>query len=129
MTHQAETDTGPTTPPPSGRRFPAWRIGVTGGLVGILCCVGPTVLALIGVISAGTAYAWANDLYDGYAWWFRLAGLAVLAGLVYLTLKRRNVCSVAGVRKLRWRLIFVLAIAIGTYGVLYAFTTWLGTFA
>jgi hypothetical protein len=33
------------------------------------------------------------------------------------------------VRKLRWRLMSVLAVAIGTYVVLYAFTTWLGTFA
>jgi hypothetical protein len=33
------------------------------------------------------------------------------------------------VRKLRGRFISVLAIAIGTYVVLYAVTTWLGTFA
>ena len=37
------------------------------GLTGIMCCVGPTVLAMVGVVGAGTAYAWANTLYDGYA--------------------------------------------------------------
>ena len=106
-----------------------WRIGITVGLVGILCCVGPTVLALIGIISAGTAFVWANDLYDNYAWWFRLAGLAVLAGLVWLALRRRHQCSIAGVHRWRWRLLGVLAIASGTYAALYGLTTWLGTFA
>lgn len=110
-------------------RLPVWRMGLTGGLVGILCCVGPTVLALVGIVSAGTAFAWATNLYDNYAWWFRLGGLVVLAGLVWWSLRRRNQCSVAGVRRWRWRLLAVLAVAVGTYVALYALTTWLGTFA
>lgn len=110
-------------------RLPVWPIGLTGGLVGILCCVGPTVLALLGVVSAGTAFVWATDLYADYAWWFRLGGLAVLAGLIWLSLRRRNQCSVAGMRRWRWRLLAVLGIAAGTYGALYGLTTWLGTFA
>ncbi|AEA23548.1 hypothetical protein Psed_1305 [Pseudonocardia dioxanivorans CB1190] len=110
-------------------RLPVWRIGLAGGLVGILCCVGPTVLALLGLVTAGTAFAWATNLYNGYAWWFRLGGLAVLAGLVWLSLRRRNQCSVAGMRRWRWRLLAVLGIAVGTYAALYALTTWLGTFA
>lgn len=115
----------------AGRQNPlaVWRIGIAGGLTAILCCVGPTVLALLGVVSAGTAFVWATDLYDGYAWWFRLAGLVVLAGLVYWSLRSRKQCSLAGVRSLRKRPLAVLAIAIGTYAVLYAVTTWLGTLA
>lgn len=110
-------------------RLPMWRLGITGGLVGILCCVGPTVLALLGLVSAGTAFVWATDLYDNYAWWFRLGGLAVLVLLVWLSLRRRNQCSVAGVRRWRWRLAGVLAVAVTTYAALYGLTTWLGTFA
>ncbi|MPZ83212.1 MAG: hypothetical protein GEV28_23590 [Actinophytocola sp.] len=118
------------TPTKTGTdRLPVWRIGLAGGLVGILCCVGPTVLALLGVVSAGTAFVWATDLYDGYAWWFRLGGLAVLLGLGWLSLRRRNQCSVAGMRRWRWRLLAVLAVAAGTYAVLYGLTTWLGTLA
>ncbi|CAM4323275.1 hypothetical protein GCM10009799_38560 [Nocardiopsis rhodophaea] len=113
---------------PNGK-LPVGRIGVAGGLVGILCCVGPTVLALLGVVSAGTAYVWANDLYDGYAWWFRLAGLAVIGVLVWRSLRRRGQCSVTGVRGVRWRLLAVAGVAVATYGGLYALTTWLGTFA
>jgi hypothetical protein len=110
-------------------RLPVWRMGLTGGLVGILCCVGPTVLALLGIVSAGTAFVWATNLYDNYAWWFRLGGLAVLAALVWVSLRWRNQCSVAGVRQWRWRLLAVLGVAAGTYVALYALTTWLGTLA
>lgn len=113
---------------PAGR-LPIWRIGLTGGLAGMLCCVGPTVLALTGVISAATAFAWANNLYDNYGWWFRLGGLGALTLLVFVALRRRDQCSLGAIRRLRWRLLMVLAIAAATYGVLYAVTTWLGKFA
>lgn len=83
---------------------------------------------VVGIISAATAFAWANDLYDNYAWWFRVSGLAVLAILVWWALRHRNRCSVNAIRRLRWRLMAVLAIAVGTYGVLSAVTTWFGTF-
>lgn len=106
-----------------------WRAGLAGGFVGMLCCAGPTLLALLGVVGAGTAYTWSVHLYDGYSWWFRLAGLAVLVALVALALRRRDQCSVAGVRHWRWRLVAVLGIAVGTYAALYALTTWLGTLA
>lgn len=122
MTRVAGSET--TTSP-----LPAWRIGLSGGLVGIMCCVGPTLLAIFGIISAGTAYSWATDLYDGYAWWFRLGGLAVLAVLVWVSLRRRNQCSLAGAQRVRRHLLFIAAIAIGTYAALYALTTWLGRFA
>ncbi|WP_204808346.1 hypothetical protein [Mycobacterium riyadhense] len=110
-------------------RLPIWRIGIAGALVGMLCCVGPAILALLGIVSAATAFAWANDLYDSYAWWFRAGGLAVVALLVWMALRRRNQCSLNSIRRLRWRLITLLIIAVGSYGVLYAVTTWLGAFA
>lgn len=113
----------------SGARLPVWRIGLTGGLVGISCCAGPAVLTLLGVISAGTAYSWATDLYDSYAWLFRLGGLAALALLVWLTLRRRDECSIAGVRRWKWRLAGVLGVAVATYVALYVATTWLGSLA
>lgn len=111
------------------RPLPAVRIGITAGVIGILCCVGPTALALLGIVSAGTAFAWATDLYDGYAWWFRGAGLLVMAFLVVWSLQRRRQCSVAGARRMWRRLLGMFVVAVTTYGALYALTTWLGTFA
>ncbi|HEX6235261.1 MAG TPA: hypothetical protein VFZ63_19185 [Jiangellaceae bacterium] len=110
-------------------RLPTWRIGIAGGVVGILCCVGPTVLAMLGVVSAGTAFVWATDLYDNHAWWFRLAGLIVIAALVWFALRRRNQCTVAGMHRARWRLVGTIAVAISTYAALYMLTTWLGALA
>lgn len=118
-----------TSPTSVKSGLPVWRVGLTAGLVGILCCVGPTLLALVGIVSAGTAFAWATNLYDNHAWWFRLAGLAVLALLVWIALRRRDQCSVTGLRRWRWRLLAILGIAVATYGALYGLTTWLGTFA
>lgn len=111
------------------RGLPAIRIGVAAGITGMLCCVGPTVLALLGVVSASTAFVWANDLYDGYSWWFRFFGLAVFVSLVVWSLRRRNQCTLGGVRNTWPRLLLALGITAGTYLVLYAITTWLGTFA
>jgi len=104
-------------------------VGVAGGVLGILCCVGPTVLALFGVVGAGTAFVWANTLYDGYAWWFRLAGLALMAVLVSVALRRRGQCSLRGAATVRGKLVAMLVIAVGTYAALYGVTTWLGTLA
>jgi hypothetical protein len=111
------------------RDLPSVRVGLLAGTVGMLCCVGPTVLALIGVVGAGTAFAWATDLYDGYAWWFRLAGLLALAVLVTWSLRRRDQCSIAGVRRVWPRIALALGVGVATYGFLYALTTWLGTLA
>jgi hypothetical protein len=128
--NQSSEQTSEQLRPELGRRgLPVVRIGVLAGVTGILCCVGPTVLALLGVVSAGTAFAWANDLYDGYAWWFRFAAIGVLVLMVVWALRRRNQCTVGGVRKAWPRLMVALGIAVGTYLVLYAVTTWLGTVA
>lgn len=115
--------------PAAPRGLPAIRIGIVAGLTALLCCVGPTVLALLGIVSAGTAFVWATDLYHGYSWLFRLAGLLVLAGLVGWALRRRNQCTLGGVRRTWPRMVLALAVAVATYLVLYAATTWLGTYA
>ncbi len=109
--------------------LPAFRIGLAGGLVGILCCVGPTVLAAIGVLSATAAYDLSYDLYGNYAWWFRGAGLLVAAGLVWYALRRRDRCTLDGVRSVRRNLFTIVIVGVVTYGFLYWFTTWLGNLA
>ncbi|HEX2028490.1 MAG TPA: hypothetical protein VHF25_10880 [Nitriliruptorales bacterium] len=84
---------------PAGRqRLPAARIGLLSGTVAILCCAGPTALALAGLMSGAAAYALATELYAGWAWWFRAAGLVVAAALSWWALRRRGICDVEGVK-------------------------------
>lgn len=109
------------------RGLPAVRIGIAGGLAAIMCCVGPTVLAIFGIVSAATAFTWATNLYDNYTWWFRIAGLLLMGLLLLVALRKRDSCSMAGVRSSRIKILLMLAVAIVTYVVLYVLTTWLGS--
>ena len=65
-----------------GRRLTALidRSGLTlgslAGLIGISCCVAPTILALLGLISASVAIGLGTTLYWEYGWYFRSEGRA-----------------------------------------------------
>lgn len=100
--------------------------GIIGGLTAMLCCVGPTVLALIGVMSAATAFSFATTLYNQWAWAFRLTGLAVTVLIVWWALRRRKSCTLRGVRASWKRLTGTALIAVATYAILYLATTLLG---
>ncbi len=117
------------TPPEREAGLPVVRIGIVAGTAGMLCCVGPTVLALIGVLSATTALDLANGLYGSYAWYFRGFGLLVALALIAHVLKRRSSCNLAGVRSASGNIALTLTIGVGAYAFLYALTTWLGSFA
>ena len=51
------------------------KFGLLSGLAGIMCCVSPVVLVLLGIATAAEAVTLGDTLYYGYAWFFR--GLAV----------------------------------------------------
>jgi len=93
------------TPDPGMQReglgLPALRIGLVGGLTTMLCCVGPTVLAMVGGASAATAYAWAETLYGTFAWAFPVFGCIVVSALVVVALRRRHRRTLSGLRAAR----------------------------
>ena len=102
------------------------KYGLLSGLAGIMCCVSPVVLVLLGIATAAEAVTLGDTLYYGYAWLFRACGLAVAATAVVLYLRRRRMCTVAGARR-SWRLLAVLVVAaVGTYIGLFWFTKYLG---
>ena len=102
------------------------KFGLLSGLAGIMCCVSPVVLVLLGIATAAEAVTLGDTLYYGYAWFFRAFGLAVAAIAVVLYLRRRRRCTLAGARR-SWRLLAVLpAAAVGTYIGLFWFTKYLG---
>lgn len=114
-------------------RQPLDRAGATlgglAGLVGISCCVTPTVLALLGLSSVSFALSLGTTLYEQYGWYFRgAAGVLAFVGILGL-LRRRRACTLRGAGG-QWRLIVTVAIAmIAVYVVLYGLTTWLARLA
>ncbi len=104
---------------------PGLKLGIIAGLAGISCCVGPTVLALLGLSSVSFAISLGNTLYYQYGWYFRGVALALaVAGVVALLLKRRS-CSLQGARA-QWRLLVTVVAAMGVvYAALYWLTAWL----
>ncbi len=105
------------------------RAGLLAGTIGILCCVGPTVAALLGLTSAAVAVDLANDLYSDWGWAFKLAGRRHRGRGVLVGTPTGGV--VPGRRTpephaVRDRLSLV-GTGVLTYLALYALTTWLGT--
>lgn len=101
-------------------------IGAAAGLVGILCCVSPVVLVLLGLSSVSFAISLGNTLYYQYGWYFRGAAVLTAAVGVYIHLKGERACSVEGLRA-RWKMLAAVAASmIAVYLALYYLTTWLG---
>ena len=102
------------------------KLGVLAGLVGISCCVGPTVLALLGLASVSFAISLSTTLYYEYGWYFR--GAAILLGALGVIglLRGRKSCTLRGARQ-QWGLFLTVAAAmVVVYVALYWLTTWLG---
>jgi len=98
---------------------------LVAGLAGISCCVGPTVLALLGLSSVSFAISLGNTLYYQYGWYFRGAALVLAAAGVVSLLRKRKSCTLRGTRE-QWRLLAtVVAAMVVVYVGLYGLTTWL----
>jgi hypothetical protein len=104
---------------------PGLKYGFLAGLLGIGCCVGPTVLALVGALSVAAAIDLGQVLYYVYGWYFRGAAILFAALLVIRALRARKACTLGGVRA-QWRLVAtVIAAMTVTYAALYGLTSWL----
>lgn len=99
--------------------------GLMAGIIGIGCCVGPAVAALIGITSATVAIDTADSLYSDWGWAFKLAGVGAAAVAIGLSLRARRRCKTRPLSIGRYALIVVVT-GLVTYGVLYGLTTWLG---
>lgn len=104
-------------------------IGVGAGAIGIICCVSPVVLFLLGISTAAEAVTLGDRLYYGYAWYFRGAGLLLAAAATIVYLRRRRSCSAAGAAAY-WRTLLGVGVTmVVTYAALYALTGYLAALA
>lgn len=117
-----QPDTGPVR---RAMDRPGLLLGFVAGLAGISCCVGPAVLALLGLSSVSFAISLGNTLYYRYGWYFRGAAVVFAAVGILGLFRRRKSCTLRGVRE-QWRLLVTVASAmVVVYAGLYWLTTWL----
>lgn len=130
--------TGPThqpAPKPDEPSVWKWALSFAGaiGITGLLCCVAPMVLFMLGLMSGIYAISFAEMFYNddkspGTGAWLLRIGAAVI-GVIGIALYRRkqNQCSVDPKRKRR-NLILVTATVIlaglAFYFTLYELSSW-----
>lgn len=99
------------------RRY-ALAAGLVGAFTASLCCAGPLILGLFGVISIPSAGALANGLFWHYWWAFVAVGVSIALGAVAWYLRPGRRCPTdEAVRLRRVRMnTFALAVAIFVAG-------------
>ena len=109
------------------------KIAVTAGLAGIICCVAPAVLFMLGLMGGIYAISFADFFYAGDgsaglgAWVLR--GMAVIIGItgIYLYRRRQNQCSIDPARKQKNIIlvsVIILVLGVGVFLSLEKFSTW-----
>jgi hypothetical protein len=104
-------------------------LGGLAGLVGISCCVLPTILAATGLSSVAFAISLGAKLYYGYGSYFRAAALAFAVLATFAVLRRRGTCTLRSARSQVPLFVSVGVAMIIVYAALYAVTAWLARLA
>lgn len=106
----------------------ALKNGILPGIIATLCCLGPLLLIMLGLISASTALSF--TMYNRY---FILLGILVLSFSLWFFISKRKqiICSGCSTKQEeRWKIfsfiIFSAGIAVLIYGLIfYLILPWL----
>lgn len=99
-----------------------------------LCCLSPIILILLGLSTASFASSLADTLYGDYAWYFRGAGLVLLAvAIIYYLRRTKGICTLDDAKKRRNEIINIVALSlivavIGYVFFLYVVLHYIGVF-
>ena len=94
-------------------------LGVFSGLVASMCCIGPTVIVLLGL---GPLFGITSLCFAQHRWIFASLGLAALGSGIYLWLrKKEGTCDIDTVKKNRKRIFVAIGIMLVTYALLMTF--------
>ncbi len=109
------------------------------GIVGVpvvaasLCCLSPVILVVFGLGSVALAGSLADSFYFDYKWYFRIAGLILLAISLVLYYRKKGVCTLSQVKRRQKEIIntVLLALFAGIVGYivfLYVVVHYIGVF-
>ncbi len=111
----------------------ALKVAASAGLTGIVCCVAPAVLFMLGLMGGIYAISFANFFYEedgsaGLGAWI-LRGVAVVIGVVGVLLYRRrqNQCSIDPKRQRRNLIlvtVLIVVLGVGFFFTLERLTGW-----
>lgn len=91
----------------------ALKISSIPVVVASLCCLSPIILVLLGVGTVGFASSLADTLYGEYKWYFRIAGLALMAiALVLYFRRKKNICTLDAAKRRRNEIINTIALVL-----------------
>ncbi len=88
-----------------------------GAAVASLCCAGPLLIAVLGILSIPTAGALSLRLFYGYWWAFVSAGVLTAAVALVIYFRRRGVCTLHDVNRRRRE---IMSAALATLTLLVA---------
>jgi amino acid transporter len=87
-----------------------------------LCCVTPILFVVFGLGTVTFASSLADNLYGEHKWYFRLAGLVVMAGtLVWYFYKSKGICTIDQAKKRRNEILntILLSLIVGVLGYIF----------
>ncbi len=89
------------------------RISGIPVVVASLCCLTPVVLVALGLASASFATSLATTLYGTYKWYFRGAGVILLAiSLITYFRRQKGICTIDEVVRRKNEIINTVALAL-----------------
>ncbi len=95
------------------------RLAITSGLAGAftasLCCAGPLILALFGLLSISAAGALGEALFRRYWWVFVSGGLTITVGSVLWAMRPGRNCPADEATRLHRARRNTLALAVGIF--------------
>lgn len=95
-------------------------IGIVGGFIASLCCLGPVLLVMLGLTGVSFALS-----IGKYTWLFLSIGTLFIIISLVITLNNENCCNIRGFKRHLWKILIAFIIMAG---ILLIIKFWLATY-
>lgn len=106
--------------PQTSQTKKAIALSSTSAFIAGLCCFSPVVIVLLGLGSAAFAGSLADTLYGDYKWYFRSAGILLIASAIYYWyVTESQGCTLDQKKRLRQKYLNLFLISTFTFIIFY----------